>query len=156
MSSEMTKCFIKLGVLIGFCLVLNSCGIRKTGVKGSEFQSVSTLELAWNAPVDSNGNPLAIVTGYRIYYGFASGDYQYSQDVGLVTQATLTKLPNIPLYLAATDYDAAGDESDYSNEVYTTLTTQPASGSSVRSLALSVHTTQNGGTVATPPLLSQH
>ena len=66
------------------------------------------ITLAWDA-VDS-------ATGYKLYYGHASGHYDQSVDVGNVTQYTLTGLGSGAYFFAVTAYDA-DEESGYSNEV---------------------------------------
>ena len=71
----------------------------------------TTVPLAWNASQDAN------VAGYKIYYGVASRVYTNSLDVGNVTNAVVVGLVEGTTYFfAATTYDAAGMESDYSNE----------------------------------------
>ena len=73
--------------------------------------SAASVTLAWDA------SPDASVTGYRIYYGPASGAYTNSATVGNVTNATLTNLKAGAIYyFAATAYDGAGLESAFSNE----------------------------------------
>lgn len=73
--------------------------------------SAASVTLAWDA------SPDASVTGYRIYYGVASGSYTNSATVGNVTNATLTNLSSgVHYYFAATAYDGVGNESVFSNE----------------------------------------
>lgn len=68
--------------------------------------------LAWDA------SPEPAVTGYRIWFGAGSGNYTNSAAVGNVTQASIRNLAEgVPYRFAATAYDAAGVESDFSNEV---------------------------------------
>jgi len=68
--------------------------------------------LVWNANTDS------VTTGYKIYYGTASGNYGIPINVGNVTTFTLTGLTQGQTYfLAATAYSASGLESGFSNEV---------------------------------------
>jgi hypothetical protein len=70
------------------------------------------VTLAWNASTDSS------VTGYRIYWGGASGTYTNMLDAGLVLTTTVSNLAYGPTYyFAGTAYDAAGLESSFSNEV---------------------------------------
>lgn len=70
-----------------------------------------TIALAWDA------SPDASVTGYRIYYGAASGNYTNSVAVGLVTNATVNGLlGGMKYFFAATAFNAVV-ESDFSNEV---------------------------------------
>jgi hypothetical protein len=57
------------------------------------------------------------VTGYKIYYGPASGNYTQIIDVGNVTTYTIGNLTSGAYYIAATDHDALGNESGFSNEI---------------------------------------
>jgi hypothetical protein len=68
--------------------------------------------LAWDA---SQGN----VTGYRIYYGTSPGNYPFIQEVGNVTQYSLSSLPlqiGTTYYFIVKAYNDVG-ESEQSNEV---------------------------------------
>ena len=77
------------------------------------------VTLAWDASTDSN------TAGYKLHYGISSGSYQAVIDVGKTTTCTISNLPDgTTYYFAATDYNASGTESAYSNEVsYTTSAT---------------------------------
>ncbi len=78
------------------------------------------------------------LAGYKIHYGISSGNYTDVIDVGLPpvidgrVQASIDNLaPGQTYYFAATAYDSAGVESDYSTEVSTTIpdtTPPPSSG----------------------------
>ena len=62
------------------------------------------------------------VTGYRVYYGTASGAYIQSlgngMNAGMSTSFTVSNLtPGKLYYFAVTAIDASGNESIYSNEV---------------------------------------
>jgi fibronectin type 3 domain-containing protein len=73
--------------------------------------SAANVTLAWDASPDPS------VTGYRVYYGGASGTYTNSLQVGNVTTTTVSNLLlGATYYFAATAYDSAGTESDFSNE----------------------------------------
>jgi hypothetical protein len=78
------------------------------GVAGTEAASVS---LGWTPSSDTN------VVGYNIYYGTASGNYTGKVTVADVSSVTI---PNFnggdTYYFAATAFDSAGDESDFSTE----------------------------------------
>ncbi len=75
------------------------------------FAESATLE--WDASTDNVG-----VTGYKIYYGVLTGDYTSNIDVGDVLIYTITNLQVGQTYFfVATAYDAAGNESGYSDEV---------------------------------------
>jgi hypothetical protein len=72
----------------------------------------NSVTLAWNPSPDAD------VTGYRVYYGPASGSYTNSIAVGNVTSNTITGLVNgAPYYFAVTAYDWRGMESPFSNEI---------------------------------------
>ena len=75
-----------------------------------------SVTLAWDRSPDAD------VTGYRLYYGVASGAYTNVTDVGNVDTATLGGLKaGVTYYFAATAYDGSGLESDFSNEVSYTV-----------------------------------
>ena len=77
-------------------------------------QSVS---LNWQPSPDTN------VVGYVIHYGISSHAYTQSVTVGKVTSASISGLAaGSTFYFAATTYDAAGNESDFSNEATFTTT----------------------------------
>lgn len=78
------------------------------------------ISLAWD-PSPSTG-----VTGYKIHYGTASGQYTTIVDVGNVLTATIPGFAEngTTYYFAATAYDATS-ESVFSNEVFKTLGTAP-------------------------------
>jgi fibronectin type 3 domain-containing protein len=76
--------------------------------------------LAWEA---RDGD----ISGYRIYYGTASGSYSSSKDVGIVTQYSFDNLSleaGVTYYLIVRAYNAIG-ESDNSNEVAWTISAPP-------------------------------
>jgi fibronectin type 3 domain-containing protein len=61
------------------------------------------------------------ISGYRVYVGTASGQYQFGQglDVGNVTSYTVTGLSTgTRYYFVATAYDTSNIESELSNEVF--------------------------------------
>jgi hypothetical protein len=69
--------------------------------------------LAWDPPAVSTD-----VTGYMIHYGTASGTYSQSADAGNTTSYAVTNLTDgRTYYFAVTAYNAAGYQSEYSNEV---------------------------------------
>lgn len=78
-------------------------------ITGSADESVG---LAWDANTETS------LAGYKIHFGLESRNYSKTYDVGNVTEYTVTGLSfNTVYYFAATAYDTAGNESDYSNEV---------------------------------------
>jgi len=73
--------------------------------------AAGSVTLTWDA------SPDASVTGYRVYYGAASGNYTNSAAVGNVTTATFANLVDgATYYFAAAAFDANGIESELSNE----------------------------------------
>lgn len=79
--------------------------------------SIGSLTLAWDAPVNSDGTPLANVAGYKVHYGTTSGAYDTTFDNGAQTNCTINGLSRGTYYVAVTCYDASGNESSFSNEV---------------------------------------
>jgi hypothetical protein len=72
-----------------------------------------TVTLAWDPNEEED------VAGYRLHYGFRSGHYLFSTDVGDVTTATLPlPLGGQTYYFTATAYNMNGLESAFSNEVW--------------------------------------
>jgi hypothetical protein len=70
------------------------------------------LTLAW----DPSSSP--DVTGYRVYYGTASGVYTASVPVGASASVTLPGLSSgVTYFFAVTAISAGGLESDFSNEI---------------------------------------
>jgi outer membrane lipoprotein-sorting protein len=82
--------------------------------------------LSWDAPTtNADGTPLTDLAGYRIYYGTSSGNYSQNINVGNVTTYTVDNLTEgATYYFTATAYDAAGNESEYSNEDSKTIPPQ--------------------------------
>lgn len=80
------------------------------------------VTLAWNANTEND------LAGYRIHHGTTSGSYSVHIDVQNSTSHTVTGLVvGQTYYFAATAYDAAGNESGYSNEVrYTVPNSAPS------------------------------
>jgi hypothetical protein len=70
------------------------------------------VTLAWDPVAASD------LAGYKLYYGYASGNYSASIDVGNTTTAAFSGFDQPGMYyFAVTAYDTAGNESDFSNEV---------------------------------------
>jgi hypothetical protein len=78
---------------------------------GLHHATAATVSLAWIPSSDTN------VVGYNIYYGTASGNYTGKITVGNTTITTISNLTcGATYYFAATAFDSAGDESDFSTE----------------------------------------
>ena len=70
------------------------------------------VTLAWDANTEPD------LAGYKVHYGTASGSYTTSVDVHKVTTAIVTGLTaGQTYYFAVTAYNAANNESGYSNQV---------------------------------------
>lgn len=85
-----------------------------------EMARANNLSLAWNS------SPSASSAGYRVYYGTTSGSYSYQIDAGNSSSGTISNLTaGTTYYIAATAYDAFGNESSLSGEISYTV---PATG----------------------------
>jgi hypothetical protein len=82
-------------------------------VGGMAAYAASTITLGWG-PVSHE-----TLAGYRVYYGTTSGEYTESVDVGNVTAATISGLPDcVTQYVAVKAYAENGNESEtFSNEI---------------------------------------
>ena len=79
---------------------------------GATLPNVSSVTVAWDR------SPSVAATGYRVYYGAASGNYTNNVTVGNVTTNTVAGLANgVRYFFAVTALAAAGVESTYSNEI---------------------------------------
>ena len=78
-----------------------------------------TATLSWDPPTTNvDGSPLTGLSGYKVYYGTASGNYTQTINVGNVTTYIAANLTDgITYYFAVTASDTLGNESGYSNEV---------------------------------------
>ena len=66
-----------------------------------------------------DGNEEPDLAGYKIYFGQTSGSYDTCIDVGMTLEHEMTALQDTGLYyFAVTAYDSAGNESDFSQEVF--------------------------------------
>ena len=89
-------------------------------------QQSGIVSLSWTAPSTYSDNVTpVIVAGYKLYYGVAQRTYSTVLDLGKNTVAYqltgFTSSETGQYYFAVTAYDSAGNESDYSNELYITL-----------------------------------
>jgi hypothetical protein len=104
-------------------------GQTSTGSNGGQTSTEGVvLTLAWNAPTTntdgSSLNPATDLSQYKIYYGTASLTYTTVVNVTNPGTTTISKTLNLSpgtYYFAVTTVDAAGHESDYSNEVTKTI-----------------------------------
>jgi hypothetical protein len=80
-------------------------------------------DLTWTVPTTNNdGTPVTNLSGYKVYWGNASGTYQQSVDVGNQTSYLLNSLTDgTTYYFAVAAYDSTGRESGYSKEISKTF-----------------------------------
>ena len=113
----------------------------------SPFDSAAQIKLAWDdPPADSN------VTGYKVYYGTASGTYRHHIDVGYVTTYTVQPLSQrVTYYFAVTAYNPFG-ESGYSNEasgvIVETVSTPGAISGPTSGITRKFYTFETGGSTS--------
>jgi hypothetical protein len=119
----MVKCISTLIILILLALSLAGCGTGGGNTSSGDNSiapdnnvPTSTISLAWDAPVNSEGLPLANVAGYKVYYGTSSGSYDKQINVGPRTTCTIDGLAPGTYYIAVSCYDIYGNESSFSNE----------------------------------------
>jgi hypothetical protein len=76
----------------------------------------ASVTLAWDLSTDPS------VVGYKLYYGGSSRTYTNFVTVGATNSATITGLQmGATYYFAATAFDSAGLESEYSDEISYTI-----------------------------------
>ena len=79
---------------------------------GATSPGTNSVKLAWNRSTSTN------VTGYRVYYGVASGNYSNSIVAGNVTSNTVPGLTGgVTYFFAIAAYTASGVLSAFSNEI---------------------------------------
>jgi hypothetical protein len=92
----------------------------------SSAAQAASVELEWDP------NPEPQLAGYKIYWGTSSGNYASGKNVGNTTVSTITGLEEgKTYYFAATAYDGAGIESDYSNQITYTIPFSDSDGDGV-------------------------
>jgi len=86
--------------------------------------AANTVTLSWQAPTgNTDGSLLTNLSGYKIYYGGASGEYSNSIDVpdpGL-TSYVVQNLATGRYFFTVTSYNSVGAESGFSPELSATL-----------------------------------
>ena len=117
-------------------------------------QGQSSVTLAWNPAAGTN------IAGYKLYCGVASRTYTTTNNVGNVTNATVSSLTSGTVYyFTATTVDTSGSESGYSTEVVYTIPvataptivlSSPVSGASYTApatISCAASVTANGHTI---------
>jgi predicted phage tail protein len=79
------------------------------------------VSLAWDPKTDSG------LAGYNLYYGTSSSNYDVKIPAGTQSTYTVTGLAAGTYYFAVTAYYTSGIETDFSNEVTTTVDSTPSS-----------------------------
>ncbi|MBN1238087.1 MAG: fibronectin type III domain-containing protein [Gammaproteobacteria bacterium] len=83
-----------------------------------------SMELSWMAPTENeDGTPLTDLAGYKVYWGTEPGNYTESVTIdnpSIVTYVIDNLVPNT-YYFVATAVNAAGEESEYSEEAVGTV-----------------------------------
>ncbi|MEZ5559895.1 MAG: hypothetical protein R3E86_15290 [Pseudomonadales bacterium] len=96
-----------------------SCSGPSGNGLGSVTVEVLDRVLRWQAPTQNvDGSPLTDLAGYNIYWGTSSRSYSTSLPINspTTTQWEANIAPGT-YYFALTAFDAAGNESAYSNEI---------------------------------------
>lgn len=94
------------------------------------------VSLAWDASVTPG------IVSHKVYYGNASHTYTQQITIGNQTTYTVSNLANGTYYFAVTALDNKGNESDFSNEVSTTIGPPPAPKSPLQNFKLKKGTSQ--------------
>jgi uncharacterized protein YfaP (DUF2135 family) len=116
-------------VLISLSLaitMITGCGVsggsNQTTTGGGQTTGTGHVSLAWDAPTTYvDGTPISGPIGYKVYYGTSSGAYTYIDDVHTATSWSVNTLTHGTWYFEVTCYDSNGSESDFSNEISTTI-----------------------------------
>ena len=86
--------------------------------------ATSNVSVSWTPPTqNADGSTLTDLSGYKIHYGMASGNYSGSVTVSNagLTRYDLDSLPKGKIFIAMTAMNTAGAESDFSKEVAVTV-----------------------------------
>ncbi len=94
-----------------------------TAVASANVSVLGITTLVWSPPeANSDGSEILPLSGYRVYYGEQSRDYDAIESVdGAATTQYSLKLPQGSYYFALTAVSESGLESGFSNEVQRTI-----------------------------------
>lgn len=110
---------ISNGLLAGIVCLLASCGGSSSGGGGGG----TPVSLAWDPPSqDVNGDPLTDLAGFRIYKATTPGQYSLMDTIDETASEIDFALGDGTYYFVVTAYDAAFNESAFSDEVTVTIT----------------------------------
>src|SRR2546427_9784917 len=114
---------MKIFMVLRSLLVLLACLSRAFAATPAQ---AAQVQLAWDAPVQTDGTPVPTLAGYKLYYGSQSGQYPTMIPVGLATTYTVTNVPTGQTsYFAVKAYDSTRTDSAFSNEARVTPGTTP-------------------------------
>ena len=103
-------------LLLAIATLLIACGGAGGGPGSAAPATSNTATLTWNPPVTTTN-----LSGYRVYFGTAAGQYIQPPGQGLSagtsTTYTLMGLSSGTYYMAVTAFDTSNNESAPSNEV---------------------------------------
>ncbi len=101
-------------------MIISACGGGGGGSVTVNQIGLGSATLSWTPPTqNSDGSPLTDLTGYKIYYGNESGNYQRSIQIdnpGIAIYVVENLTPNT-YYFVLTAINSSGVESRFSNEV---------------------------------------
>ncbi len=102
-----------------------SGGTGSSGSGSSSAPVVGSVTISWTPPVArANGAPLSLadISGYRVYYGTASGKYPNRVEINDSTaQKATVKNKQGRYYFVVTTIDSGGRESVFSQELIKTI-----------------------------------
>ncbi len=103
---------VRVGVALAMVL-----GVTMTSARAGQ------VSVFWDAPSqNADGTLLTDLTGFKVYSGTRSRQYDRVKDVGNVTQTVIDGLVDgQTYYFAVTAYDASGNESEFSDEAFKTI-----------------------------------
>ena len=85
---------------------------------------LGSMTVSWVAPtLNADGTPLTDLAGYNIYYGHSAGNYSHQIHIAnpSVTTYVVDNLIPDTYYVAATSFNSAGIESEFSNAAVFTV-----------------------------------
>jgi uncharacterized protein YceK len=117
-------------------LLLSGCGASGSDLSASTMSDNNSVAntnitsdsrksavVTWDAPtINDDGTPLTDLSGYKVYYGTSSGNYEQTIDVGNYTSIEIDSLTDGTWFFSVKAYDSSGNESAFSNEVSKNIT----------------------------------
>jgi hypothetical protein len=117
--SKKITVYFTVSILIALLsLYLVGCG--GGGSESSTNGNGSSFRLTWDAPTKrTDGSPLpeSNISGYKVYFGSFSGQYDEAAFVNDSTSFTIGNPSPGDIFYAVTVFDTFGNESDLSDEV---------------------------------------